>query len=137
MPLHLQGSDELKNDLQKMATDLNQENVVGVALRSGARIIEDRMKQNASTDPKIRSGNLHSSIRVGNIRNGRKGNGKRITIGVHKRSSKAYYSNFVEFGHGGPAPAPAHPYVRPAFDMAHDEAYEVMKNVLKGTIKRR
>ena len=42
-----------------------------------------------------------------------------------------YYANPVEKGHGGPAPAPAHPFVRPAFDVRKDEAYQIMKNILK------
>ena len=30
-----------------------------------------------------------------------------------------------------PRPAPAHPFVRPAFDVRKDEAYQIMKNILK------
>ena len=31
---------------------------------------------------------------------------------------------------GGPAPAPAHPFVRPAFDTRCEDAYEEIKRVL-------
>ena len=54
-----------------------------------------------------------------------------ITIGVKHSEKGAYYANPVEKGHGGPAPAPAHPFVRPAFDVRKDEAYQIMKNILK------
>ena len=30
-----------------------------------------------------------------------------------------YYPAYVEYGHGGPGPAPAHPYIRPAYDTRH------------------
>ena len=35
-----------------------------------------------------------------------------------------YYPAYTEFGHGGPGPAPAHPYIRPAYDTTEDEAYQ-------------
>ena len=89
-----------------------------------------QMLHNASTDPKQITGDLHDSIRTGNVRK-KAGGGKKITIGVHYKDKGAYYANPVEFGHGGPAPAPAHPFVRPAFDTRSDEAYEEIKRVLR------
>ena len=35
------------------------------------------------------------------------------------------------YGHGGPAPAPAHPFVRPAFDTRSEDAYDEIRRVLK------
>ena len=70
------------------------------------------------------------SIRIHSVRKSRSG-GKYITIGVKHSEEGAYYANPVEHGHGGPAPAPAHPFVRPAFDVRKDEAYQIMKNILK------
>ena len=80
--------------------------------------------------PQIITGALHGSIRTHSVRRSRSG-GKYITIGVKHSEKGAYYANPVEKGHGGPAPAPAHPFVRPAFDVRKDEAYQIMKNVLK------
>lgn len=34
------------------------------------------------------------------------------------------------YGHGGPHPAPPHPFIRPAFDGGVDEAYEKAKQLL-------
>ena len=73
---------------------------------------------------------VHGSIRAHNVRKSRSG-GKYITIGVKHSEKGAYYANPVEHGHGGPGPAPAHPFVRPAFDVRKDEAYQIMKNILK------
>lgn len=64
------------------------------------------------------------------VRKARSG-GKYITIGVKHSEKGAYYANPVEKGHGGPGPAPVHPFVRPAFDVRKDEAYQIMKNILK------
>ena len=64
----------------------------------------------------------------------RRGSGKMITIGVHHSEKGAYYANPVEFGHGGPAPAPAHPFVRPAYDTRADEAYAIIREGLQDAI---
>ncbi len=130
MAVDLLGFDELKNDLLSMAGQLVYGESVDRALEAGAVPIEQQMLQNASTDPKIRSGDLHDSIRTSKVRQRRDG-GKYIKIGVRYNEKSAYYANPVEFGHEGPAPAPAHPFVRPAFDTRKDEAYEVMRNVLR------
>ncbi len=88
------------------------------------------MRANASNDPAIITGALHDSIHTGKVKKRRLG-GRAITIGVHHKEKKAYYSAPVEYGHGGPAPAPAHPFVRPAFDTRADEAYSIMKKILR------
>ena len=133
MAIELRGFDDLKDDLINMAAALEQGPGVNRALQAGAAPIEEQMLHNASSDPKIISGDLHDSIRTGSVKKRRAG-GKRITIGVHHKERGAYYANPVEFGHGGPAPAPAHPFVRPAFDVKASDAFEEMKRVLREEI---
>lgn len=133
-PIELRGFDDLIDDMVNMAAALEQGPGVTRALQAGAKPIEESMLENASTDPKIISGDLHGSIHTGPVR--QKRGGKAITIGVHHSENGAYYSNPVEFGHGGPAPAPAHPFVRPAFDTRHDEAYEEIKRVLRDELSK-
>jgi len=130
MPMDMRGFGDLENDLAGMAAELEQGTGVDRALKTGALPIEARMRQNASSDPKVISGDLRDSIHTGSVRK-RRNCGKRITVGVHTKEKGAYYANAVEFGHGGPAPAPAHPFVRPAFDTAADEAYTEIKRVLR------
>lgn len=130
MAIELRGFDDLKDDLISMAAALELGSGVNRALEAGAKPIESQMLHNASTDPKIISGDLHGSIHTGGVKK-KAGGGKRITVGVHHKEKGAFYANPVEFGHGGPAPAPAHPFVRPAFDTKSDEAYEEMKRVLR------
>lgn len=135
MPMELQGFDDLTNDLTNMAAEMEFGPGVSRALEAGAKPIEEQMLANASRDPKIITGSLHGSIHTGKVKKRRMG-GKAITIGVHHAEKGAYYANPVEFGHGGPAPAPAHPFVRPAFDTRVDEAYEIMKNVLRDELTK-
>ena len=136
MAIELRGFDDLKDDLINMAAALDQGPGVNRALQAGAVPIEEQMLHNASTDPKIISGDLHGSIHTGSIKKSR-GGGKRITIGVHHKERDAYYANAVEHGHGGPAPAPAHPFVRPAFDVKASEAFEEMKRVLRDELSNK
>ena len=130
MPLEMQGADDLRDDLTNMAANLEFGAGVNRALEAGAAPIEQQMLANAASDPKIITGALHDSIHTGKVKKRRMG-GKAITIGVHHKEKGAYYANPVEYGHGGPAPAPAHPFVRPAFDTRADEAYNIMKDILR------
>ena len=135
MAVDLRGFDDLENDLINMANAIENGSGVNRVLQAGAIPIEAQMKENARTDPKIITGALYSSIHTGKVR--KRGSRKQITIGVHHSEMGAYYSNPVEYGHGGPAPAPAHPFVRPAYDARSNEAYDEMKRILRDELKRR
>ena len=128
--MELQGFGDLQNDLTNMAAEMEFGPGVNRALQAGAKPIEEQMLRNASSNPKIITDALHSSIHTGSVKKRRMG-GKAITIGVHRKEKGAFYATPVEYGHGGPAPAPAHPFVRPAFDTRVDEAYAIMKNILR------
>lgn len=134
MAFELQGFHELQADLTGMASELEFGTGVNRALQAGAVPIEQQIKSNASHDPAIITGALHGSIHTGSVKSGR--GGKRITIGVHVKEQSAYYSNPVEYGHGGPAPAPPHPFVRPAFDAKAEQAYSEIRRVLKDEINK-
>ena len=138
MPLETQGFADLMTDIAQMASAMDMD---GAGAPTAKRILEeaaqpiyDQAKANASSNPQIISGVLHRSIRIGPVRKFRT-SGKRITIGVH-RKEEAYYATPVEYGHGGPAPAPAHPFIRPAYDVRQDEAYEIIRDGLRDTIDK-
>ena len=136
MGINVSGLSELSNSLTAMAGALSDEGpVINKALRAGAVPIEEQMLANASSDPKIITGDLHDSIRTHGVKNKKGGTGKQITIGVKHSERGAYYANPVEYGHGGPAPAPAHPFVRPAFDTRYPDACDEMKRVLRDALK--
>lgn len=133
MAIELRGFSDLQNDLLNMAQELDNGPSVNKALQAGAKPIEEQMLINTTVDPQIDTGALHNSIHTDKVKSS--GGRKYITTGVHYKEHSAYYANPVEFGHGGPAPAPAHPFVRPAFDTRQNEAYENMKSVLRDAIK--
>ena len=141
MPLDPQGFQELMSDIASMASRLDTEGAGAVVtkriLENAAVPVEAQMKANASKDPKIISGALHGAISTGKVKK-RANGGKHITVGVHRKdwSEEDYYPAYVEFGHGGPGPAPAHPYIRPAYDTTEDQAYEIIRQGLRDAIDR-
>lgn len=135
MAVELSGFDELQGDLQALAAALDNGPSVDRALKAGAEPIEQQMLANASSDPQIITGALHGSIHTSNVKS--RGGGKQVTIGVHVKEQSAYYSNPVEFGHGGPAPAPPHSFVRPAFDARAEDAYGEIRRVLRDELQKR
>ena len=141
MSLELTRTVDLRNDLTEMADKLatsggNGGRATRYILQQAAMPVLRQMMHNAATDPKMRSHKLHDSIKIGKVVKRRKG-GYRVTVGVHRSDGGAEYANPVEFGHGGPAPAPAHPFVRPAFDTRADEAFSEIKRVLRDELKNR
>lgn len=139
MPLDTQGFDGLASDIAGMASRMDADGagapVARRILEAAAQPIHRQMKANASKDPKIITGVLNRSIRIGPVKKRRK-SGKSITIGVHRKEEGAYYATPVEYGHGGPAPAPAHPFIRPAYDTRADEAYEIIRDGLRDAVDR-
>ena len=139
MPLETQGFDGLATDIAGMASRMDADGagapVARRILEAAAQPIHQQMKANASKDPKIITGVLNRSIRIGPVKKRRK-SGKSITIGVHRKEEGAYYATPVEYGHGGPAPAPAHPFIRPAYDTRADEAYGIIRDGLRDAIDR-
>ena len=139
MPLDTQGFDGLATDIAGMASRMDADGagapVARRILEAAAQPIHQQMKANASKDPKIITGVLNRSIRIGPVKKRRK-SGKSITIGVHRKEEGAYYATPVEYGHGGPAPAPAHPFIRPAYDTRADEAYQIIRDGLRDAIDR-
>ena len=139
MPLNADGFSELMTDIAAMAARLDMEkggsSIANGILARAAVPVEQQMKANASSNPKIISGKIHGAIHTGDVKKRRNG-GKRITIGVHRKDwdGEEYYPAYVEHGHGGPGPAPAHPYIRPAYDTTEDEAYEIIRSGLREAI---
>lgn len=140
MSLDLNGFDALMTDIASMANRMDADGagapVAKRILQAAAQPIHQQMKANASRNPKIITGALHDSIAIGNVRK-RRYSGKRITIGVHHKERGAYYATPVEYGHGGPAPAPPHPFIRPAYDTRADEAYQIIRDGLRDALGNR
>ena len=139
MPLDVNGFDELMTDIAGMANKMDADGagapVAKRILEAAAMPIHEQMQANASHDPQILSGDLHAALQIGKVKRSSK-RGRHITIGVHHKdwNNEDYYPAYVEYGHGGPGPAPAHPYIRPAYDTRQDEAYEIIRDGLRDAI---
>jgi HK97 gp10 family phage protein len=46
-----------------------------------------------------------------------------------------YYAHLVEYGHGGPHPAPAHPFMRPAIDTTRQQVVAIIKQTVAEAVK--
>jgi HK97 gp10 family phage protein len=128
MGLGLSGQDVFLRDLENMMpTDME----VDSALTAGAEPIKEEMVRIA---PVGATGNLQKAIKVGGVRNSKRG--RTITVGIHRRDidlsdkNGEYYPAYVEYGHGGPHRADPHPYIRPAYDLKKDEAWTIVKQAV-------
>lgn len=124
----ISGADIFLRDLENM---IPSDTDVDAALIAGAEPIKEEMARIA---PKGETGNLQRGIKIGGVRTSK--NGRTVTVGIHRRDidlsdkNGAYYPAFVEYGHGGPRPAPPHPFIRPAFDLKKDEAWSIVKQAV-------
>lgn len=132
MGADVSGTDIILSDLEKMVpTDTE----VDEALQAGAEVVAESMKKFAPE----KSGAMKKAIKPGNVRWGSKG--RTITVGVHRRDIKLknneYYPAYVNYGHGGPRPAPPHPFIQPGYDTASDKAYTAIKQTVINQIKEK
>ena len=132
MGLTLTGFSDLENTLAELASRADGDAITTEALQGGAEIIKNRMIANASHDPHPRSGALRNAIKIGDTKR-RSG---RVSVPVGVWSKDVPYAFPVEYGHGGPHPAPAHPFIRPAFDEGQDEAFASVKSSLNDALGR-
>lgn len=107
-----------------MGGSAEQRGAVEGALKAAAVPVRDKIIENIDKGGHIWTGTLRANISIGRTIGVRK-NGYRIKIGVI--GNHAPHAHLVEFGHGGPAPAPEHPFMAPAYEAAKDEAYAIMK----------
>lgn len=143
MGIKTSGFSELADDLVKMAERVSRAGS-DKALRAGARIVFKEMRKQAKIDPKKRTGKLYESIKTGKVmktvRHTNYTTEKYIKIGTQEQNAQAVgsyepHAHLVEYGHGGPAPAPPHPFIRPAYDRKEDEAYAEIARVLGEEIR--
>lgn len=139
MSIKLDGFYKLENDLVAMARMVDG-TAVDAALNAGAKPILEEMQHQAQIDPKVRSRDLLKSLRKSRVTYGRTRSSKktrRIQIGAFegRKAGMAPHAHLVEYGHGGPASAPPHPFIRPSFDKKKDEAVEIMKDILRKNIR--
>lgn len=125
MGFSMSGQDLFLSQVEKM---IPSDTDVDGYLQEGGQIIAEEMTRTA---PIGETGNLQKAIRVGGVRTSKRG--RTITVGIHRRDIDLtdkdghYYPAYVEYGHGGPHPADPHPFIRPAYDLKKDDAWNAIK----------
>lgn len=93
------------------------------AVRAGAEPIIEEAKATVG----VKTGNLRESIKVKSVTQ----SGNAATANI---VADAPHAHLVEHGHGGPHPAPPHPFLEPAFISRMDEAQERIADVMRGAL---
>lgn len=121
--IYIKGIDVLERECNKLIKEVNEGKTK--LLYEGAKTVRARIKQNA---PKGPTGNLKKATYAAYL-NPTLNHPAVAFAGIRPR--KAPHAHLVEFGHGGPHPAPAHPFVRPAWDSVKASVMEKIQQGLK------
>ena len=122
--IYLKGIDQLERNANKIIKAVDKEKTA--LLRKQAQLVRNRIREKAPRGP---TGNLKAAA-YASVLPPRVGQPAVAFAGIRPR--KAPHAHLVEYGHGGPHPAPAHPFVRPAWDEMKDE---VRRNIQEGLKK--
>lgn len=125
--IYLKGIDVLERQADKLIKEVNDEKAK--LLLSQARLVRDRIKSRA---PKGETGKLKKAAYASVVKASLGGPAVGFA-GIRPR--KAPHAHLVEFGHGGPHPAPPHPFVRPAWDGCREEVKRNIQSGLKKTVE--
>ena len=124
MPLRVTGLPRIRRSLNRLPAAMAYE-MYGPMSKV---VIEEIVKKaKASRAFRDRTGQLRRSIRAERLNTTRNiGGNRRIRVnGGAWRVAANFPALFVEFGHGGPAPAPPHPFLRPAIVGTQRKQFEV------------
>lgn len=130
MGIEVRGFAELADDLGNMAEKASG-SAINKSLEAGAEPVLRKAMGNISGMRK--TGELEGSLTIGPVK-ANKGR-KRITIGTHAGTAAAKYAMALEYGHGGPHPAPPHPFMMPAYDATKEDAYAAIRDTLRNELK--
>ena len=113
------GMDEILKTLDRVDNIPNRSQA---ALNEAARIVLQREKDLSP----VRTGQLKSDLKIG--RRKRSAARNAVEIGIFYPDSPQ--AHLVERGHGGPKPAPAHPFMEPAIEMSEADVMDAIMTAL-------
>lgn len=125
--IYIKGLDELERKCNQVIKEVSKEKTQ--LLLKQARLVRDRIKSKAPRGP---TGNLKKAAYA-------KAYPETTTspavayAGI--RPKRAPHAHLVEYGHGGPHPAPAHPFFRPAVDEMMPKVQRNIEQGLKKTVE--
>lgn len=125
--IYIRGLDELERQTNKVLKEMTKGK--SDLLLKQARIVRDRVKQKAPRGP---TGNLKRAAYATVLP---ETTTTRTVAFAGIRPRRAPHAHLVEYGHGGPHPAPPHPFFRPAWDEVRGEVRENIRKGLGKTIE--
>lgn len=131
--IYLKGIEQLERQANKLIKEVNEGKQK--ILFDQAKIVRDRIREKAPIGPPTdkKPGSLKAAAYASSLPASL--NGPAVAFaGIRPR--KAPHGHLVEFGHGGPHPAPAHPFVRPAWDGIKDEVKRNIEAGLGRTVEK-
>ena len=111
--IYLKGLDELEKNVNQMVKDVTSAKTE--LLLKQAQLVRDRIKEKAPLGPSTdkKPGSLKAAAYAVALP---ETTTRPAMAFAGIRPRKAPHAHLVEFGHGGPHPAPPHPFIRPAWD---------------------
>jgi len=128
--IYLRGIEEFERQTNKLLKEVTEGETK--ILFAAAQKVKERIKQEINAQFKRHTGNLEDSP-YAVAYPAKVGSGAVAFVGVRPR--KAPHAHLLEFGHGGPHPAPPHPFVQKAWDDVREEVSRDIESVLKKTIE--
>lgn len=130
MAVEISGTEVLLSDIEKMVP---KDADIDSCLIAGADIITEEIRNRAPS----KSGTMKAAISTGAPKTGKRG--RYVTSGIHRKDfvGEDYYPAYVEYGHGGPHPAPPHQFIRPAYDTKKEEAWAAVKSAALAQLREK
>jgi HK97 gp10 family phage protein len=128
---YLKGIDELERNANQLIKEVTEEKTK-ILLRA-ANKVKGRIKQNIQSQFKRHTGNLEGSP-YATAYPEKVGSSAVAFAGIRPR--KAPHGHLVEFGHGGPQPAPPHPFVSKSWNEMREEVRNDIASDLGKTIEK-
>ena len=121
--IYLRGIDEFERQTNKLIKEVSEGETK--ILLTAAQKVKARIKQEIQSQFKRHTGNLEGSP-YAVAYPAKIGSGAVAFVGIRPR--KAPHAHLLEFGHGGPHPAPAHSFMRKGFDQKKSEAAAAIRD---------
>ncbi len=130
--LKLTGDKELIRALNILPDKINQR-VTANAIRAGARVVLQELGSNILGGRHIVTGNLFQGI---SVRSKWYRTAGVFAAYIGSKHRLAPHLHLLEKGHGGPAPAPPHPVLAPAFDSKSNTARAKIEKTFRRGVAR-
>lgn len=137
MYVRIEGLAAIETALDRMTNPALMKKTLTRASAAGAKIVRESMKGQLGSRKRGKftgrgTGALQKSIRY---RVMRRSTTQLVGHVVAPMGRFGSARALVEYGHGGPMPAPAHPFIQPAFDATEAAAMAAMEQYLFEAVK--